>query len=68
MFSSIHLIDEELLLRPFRIGDSSGLYCAVKESLRELKPWMRGNGSYNELTAMGIHHHCRRAGEGTFML
>jgi RimJ/RimL family protein N-acetyltransferase len=40
MFSSIQLSDEDLLLRPFRPDDAHELYCAVKESLRELKPWM----------------------------
>jgi RimJ/RimL family protein N-acetyltransferase len=52
MFSSAPLVDEELLLRPFRLGDSTGLYCAVKESLRELKPWMSwATDHYSELTA-----------------
>lgn len=52
MLSSTQLIDEELLLRPFRISDSTGLYCAVKESLRELKPWMSwATDTYTELTA-----------------
>jgi len=52
MFSSNLLIDEELLLRPFRLGDSAGLYCAVKESLMELKPWMSwATNTYTELTA-----------------
>jgi RimJ/RimL family protein N-acetyltransferase len=40
MPSSIQLTDEELLLRPFHLNDTAQLYCAVKESLKELKPWM----------------------------
>ena len=52
MFSSVTLIDEELLLRPFRLSDSQQLYCAVKESLKELKPWMLwATDTYTELTA-----------------
>ena len=52
MLSSVRLIDEELLLRPFRLDDTAQLYCAVKESLKELKPWMSwATDSYNELTA-----------------
>jgi ribosomal-protein-serine acetyltransferase len=52
MFSSALLIDEDLLLRPFHLPDSHQLYCAVKESLKELKPWMSwATDSYTELTA-----------------
>jgi ribosomal-protein-serine acetyltransferase len=40
MLSSIHLTDEDLLLRPFRLDDAPDLNCAVRESLKELKPWM----------------------------
>jgi RimJ/RimL family protein N-acetyltransferase len=40
MSSSLQLTDHELLLRPFRYADSEKLYCAVKASLAELKPWM----------------------------
>ena len=68
MFSSIPMIDEELLLRPFRLGDSTGLYCAVKESLQELKPWMSwATDSYTELTAREYITIARaRWNEGTF--
>ena len=52
MLSSIHLIDEELLLRPFRLDDAPRLYCAVHESLKDLKPWMSwATDGYTELTA-----------------
>jgi RimJ/RimL family protein N-acetyltransferase len=59
MPSSIQLIDkrsgpmdEDLLLRPFRLEDSTQLYCAVHESLKELNPWMSwANEGYTELTA-----------------
>src|SRR5262245_56099558 len=52
MLSLRQLIDEELLLRPFRPDDSTQLYCAVKESLKELKPWMSwATDTYTELTA-----------------
>ena len=40
MFSSIPLVDQDILLRPFRLNDSTGLYDAVHESLPDLKPWM----------------------------
>ena len=52
MLSSIQLTDEELLLRPFHLNDTAQLYCAVKESLKELKPWMSwAVDGYNERTA-----------------
>jgi len=52
MLSSIQLVDEELLLRPFRLSDSAQLYCAVRESLNELKPWMSwASDEYTELSA-----------------
>ena len=52
MPSSIQLIDEELCLRPFRLEDTAHLYCAVQESLNELKPWMSwATDDYSELTA-----------------
>ncbi len=52
MYTSMPLIDEELLLRPFQPGDLAGLYCAVKELLKELKPWMSwATDTYTELTA-----------------
>lgn len=52
MPSAIHLIDEELLLRPFGYPDATGLYSAVHESLKELKPWMSwATDSYTEMTA-----------------
>jgi RimJ/RimL family protein N-acetyltransferase len=68
MISSIPLIDEELLLRPFRLTDSIGLYCAVKESLEELKPWMSwATDNYNELSAREYITIARgRWNEGTF--
>ena len=68
MLSSVQLIDEELLLRPFRLSDSAGLYCAVKESLQELKPWMSwASDSYNELSAREYITIARaRWEEGTF--
>ena len=52
MVSSVPLIEGDLLLRPFRLPDSQQLYCAVKESLKELKPWMSwATDTYTELTA-----------------
>jgi ribosomal-protein-serine acetyltransferase len=52
MLSSILLTDEEVLLRPFRLEDAAQLYCAVRESLKELKPWMSwATDGYTELTA-----------------
>jgi ribosomal-protein-serine acetyltransferase len=52
MPSSNQLIDEELLLRPFRLEDASGLDCAVRESLKELQPWMSwATDEYSEQTA-----------------
>jgi len=50
--TSIQLVDKDLLLRPFRVDDAMQLYCAVKESLKELKPWMSwATEDYTELTA-----------------
>ena len=52
MLPSIQLIDEDLLLRPFRLDDAPRLYCAVHESLKELKPWMSwATDDYSERTA-----------------
>lgn len=52
MLASIQLIDEEILLRPFRLDDSVPLYCAVRESLNELNPWMSwATEAYSERTA-----------------
>ncbi|HEX6034228.1 MAG TPA: GNAT family N-acetyltransferase [Anaerolineales bacterium] len=52
MLSSTRLTDEDLLLRPFHLTDSAQLYCAVKESLAELKPWMSwAMDEYSEQTA-----------------
>ena len=52
MRSSIQLADEEIILRPFRLDDSTQLFHAVKESLHELKPWMSwATDGYNERTA-----------------
>jgi ribosomal-protein-serine acetyltransferase len=52
MLSSIPLTDGEILLRPFRLEDAAQLYCAVRESLKELKPWMSwATDGYTELTA-----------------
>lgn len=52
MLSSNPLTDSELLLRPFRLGDAPQLHCAVRESLKELKPWMSwATDSYSESTA-----------------
>jgi ribosomal-protein-serine acetyltransferase len=52
MLSSIRLIDEELLLRPFRLDDASQMNCAIRESLKELKPWMSwATDEYSERTA-----------------
>ena len=52
MPSSIVLIDEELSLRPLRLDDTAQLYCAVKESLNELKPWMSwATDEYSERNA-----------------
>ena len=45
-------MDEDILLRPFRLSDSTQLYSAVEESLQELKPWMSwATDSYTEMTA-----------------
>ena len=52
MLSSIRLTDEELLLRPFHLDDSNQLYCAVYESLQELKSWMSwATDDYSERSA-----------------
>jgi RimJ/RimL family protein N-acetyltransferase len=52
MPSSVQLIDEDLLLRPFRLSDTSQFYEAVRESLSELKPWMSwATDGYAEKTA-----------------
>jgi len=40
MSLSIQLNDEKVLLRPFKLDDSEGLYQAVRESLADIKPWM----------------------------
>jgi RimJ/RimL family protein N-acetyltransferase len=68
VFSSTQLIDEELLLRSFRMSDSASLYCAVRESLPDLKPWMSwATDSYNELAAREYITIARaRWEEGTF--
>jgi ribosomal-protein-serine acetyltransferase len=52
MLSSLQLTDEDMLLRPFRLDDAPHLYCAVHESLEELKSWMSwATDSYSERTA-----------------
>ncbi|HLO17278.1 MAG TPA: GNAT family protein [Anaerolineales bacterium] len=52
MLSSIQLVDEDILLRPFRFTDAAQLYLAVHESLKELKPWMAwATDQYTEITA-----------------
>jgi ribosomal-protein-serine acetyltransferase len=52
MLFSVQLVDEDLLLRPFRFSDSTQLYEAVHESLKELKPWMSwATDLYSEMTA-----------------
>ena len=52
MLSSIQLTEGDLLLRPFYLTDSEQLYCAVKESIKELKPWMSwATDEYSERTA-----------------
>lgn len=52
MPSSICLIDEKLLLRPFRPDDAPALCYAVRESLKELSPWMSwATDGYSEQTA-----------------
>ncbi|HEX2993519.1 MAG TPA: GNAT family protein [Anaerolineales bacterium] len=52
MFSSLPLVDGDLLLRPFQLSDSTALYCAVHESLNELKPWMSWvTDGYTEMNA-----------------
>jgi RimJ/RimL family protein N-acetyltransferase len=52
MPSAIQLVNEDLLLRPFRLSDSTQLYKAVRESLNELKPWMSwATERYTETTA-----------------
>src|SRR5687767_14437341 len=52
MLSSIRLTDEDLLLRPFRLDDAPHLNCAVRESLKDLKPWMSwATDEYSEQTA-----------------
>jgi RimJ/RimL family protein N-acetyltransferase len=52
MPSSIQFVDEELLLRPFRFNDTTQLYEAIRESLKELKPWMSwATDQYSEMTA-----------------
>lgn len=52
MPSGIQLIDEDILLRPFRFTDAAALYAAVRESLDDLKPWMSwATDNYTEMTA-----------------
>lgn len=52
MPSSVQLVDEELLLRPFRFNDAPLLYQAVHESLPELTPWMSwATSNYTEISA-----------------
>lgn len=52
MPSSVQLVDGDLLLRPFRLNDSTQLYEAVRESLKDLKPWMSwATDQYTEMTA-----------------
>src|SRR5512140_2785831 len=52
MLSSVPLVDKDLLLRPFYLNDSTELYQAVQESLKELKPWMSwATEGYSEMTA-----------------
>lgn len=52
MLSSAELTDYEIILRPFRFEDSTGLYQAVHESLKQLSPWMSwANKSYTVATA-----------------
>ncbi len=52
MLSSIQLTEGDLLLRPFYLTDSEQLYWAVKESIKELKPWMSwATDEYSERTA-----------------
>jgi RimJ/RimL family protein N-acetyltransferase len=52
MLASVQLTGEELLLRPFRREDIQPLYQAVRESLKELGPWMSwATEGYATLTA-----------------
>ena len=52
MLSSIQLIGDDILLRPFRPQDAPQLYEAVRESLERLKPWMSwATEGYTEMTA-----------------
>ncbi len=52
MLSSIHLIDGDIILRPFHFEDAQPLCQAVRESLKELSPWMSwANEQYTEMTA-----------------
>ncbi len=52
MLSSVPLVDQDLLLRPFRFNDSTELYHAVQESLKDLKPWMSwATDEYTEMSA-----------------
>ncbi len=52
MFASTPLVDKDLVLRPFRFSDGTGLYQAVQESLQDLKPWMSwATDGYTEMTA-----------------
>jgi RimJ/RimL family protein N-acetyltransferase len=52
MPSSVQLIDGDLVLRPFHPNDASQLYEAVRESLKELEPWMSwASDRYTEMSA-----------------
>lgn len=52
MQAVIELVDQEIVLRPFRVEDANQLYQAVHESLKQLRPWMAwANESYTEATA-----------------
>ena len=52
MPSSVQLLGEDILLRPFRFEDAPRLYEAVHESLQDLKTWMSwATHGYTEMTA-----------------
>jgi ribosomal-protein-serine acetyltransferase len=52
MFPITRLVDDEIVLRPYRLEDARALYQAVRESLKDLSPWMSwATDAYNEWTA-----------------
>jgi RimJ/RimL family protein N-acetyltransferase len=55
MLPFIKLTDDHIILRPFEFGEADNLHQAVRESMRELKPWMSwANENYTAETAQNF--------------